>query len=371
MQKQSIAIGVLLTGILLGSFFVRIYKNTEIPSGFFADEASINYNAYSILETGKDEFGINFPILFQSFGNFRPGISIYASIPSIFIFGLNEFSSRLTPALVGTFTVFIIYFLGRELFSSSLIGLFSAFFLAISPWHIHFSRIGMENIYLPFFICIGLFLFLKGVRKNKNYLIALSFISFGLALYTYVPAYFLIPLFIIIITFVYWKNILPIWKPYLIGLICFFIIAAPVIMGIRQGKTLARFKDLNSTQHHSANDILFAMKNTYIDHFSIDFLFAKGDIGFKNHFISRFSVGEVGELYWFQLPLILLGILYAYVKNIKVFFLLFGLLAIYPLGSTIVPFSDGGGWIQVASATNSSNGVFHLSTFLGLPLSKS
>jgi len=79
--------------VLICAFFLitRVYKIAEIPPSLYWDEASIGYNAYSIAETGKDEWGESFPLHFRAFGEFKLPVYIYSVVPFVKIFGLNEF----------------------------------------------------------------------------------------------------------------------------------------------------------------------------------------------------------------------------------------------------------------------------------------
>ena len=93
------------------ALFLRIYKLGSCPVGFLWDEAALGYNGYSILKTGRDEYGKFLPIIFKSFGDYKPGLYVYLTVPSIAIFGLTEFSTRLPAAIFGSLTVLLIYFL--------------------------------------------------------------------------------------------------------------------------------------------------------------------------------------------------------------------------------------------------------------------
>ena len=81
--------------ILLLAFVVRFYKLGSFPA-LNADEAAIGYNAYSLLETGKDEHGNSWPIHFQSFNDFKPGLYFYLVLPFVRFFGLNEWAVALS-----------------------------------------------------------------------------------------------------------------------------------------------------------------------------------------------------------------------------------------------------------------------------------
>ena len=54
----------ILLSIIILAFILRIYKLAEIPPGFYADEASIGFNAYKILTTLRDEHGKFLPLFF-------------------------------------------------------------------------------------------------------------------------------------------------------------------------------------------------------------------------------------------------------------------------------------------------------------------
>src|SRR3989344_1223720 len=85
--------------IILLAFFLRIYKLGSVPPSLYWDEASLGYNAYSILKTARDEHGKFLPLTnFAAFGDYKPPGYIYAAVPSIAIFGLNEFAIRFPSA---------------------------------------------------------------------------------------------------------------------------------------------------------------------------------------------------------------------------------------------------------------------------------
>ena len=107
----------LLILILITAGLFRFWGLTKSPPALNWDEVSIGVNAYSILKTGRDEWGQFLPLSFRAYGEQKlPGM-IYASIPGIAIFGLNEFGVRITPALIGILAVYALYLLGSQLIS--------------------------------------------------------------------------------------------------------------------------------------------------------------------------------------------------------------------------------------------------------------
>src|SRR3990167_9117761 len=101
---------ILIIIFLLG-FILRIIFLDIAPPGFNADEAALGYNAYSLIKTGKDEWGISFPLVFKSFSDYKPGLYVYMAIPFIAALGLNELAVRLPSVLLGAFSIILIYLL--------------------------------------------------------------------------------------------------------------------------------------------------------------------------------------------------------------------------------------------------------------------
>src|SRR3989338_9770825 len=83
---------ILLVFICVFFLSTRLFRIAEIPSSVYWDEASIGYNAYSIAQTGKDEWGDFLPIHFRAFGEFKLPVYIYATVPFVAVFGLTAFS---------------------------------------------------------------------------------------------------------------------------------------------------------------------------------------------------------------------------------------------------------------------------------------
>jgi 4-amino-4-deoxy-L-arabinose transferase-like glycosyltransferase len=171
---------------------VRVYDIGGNPPGFFCDEASYGYNAYSILETGKDEHGARLPLFFRAFGEYKLPVYTYSQIPFIAAFGLSELAVRLTTAAYGVLTVLAVYLLVRALFRREALAVAAAAVLAVLPWHIHYSRTGLgEIIVYPFFLTLSLYLFHLGTRRPRWWLAA--GLAFGLTLYSYRAAWVTLP----------------------------------------------------------------------------------------------------------------------------------------------------------------------------------
>jgi len=177
---------VLLFGILLIAFLLRVLYLDKFPVGFHADEASSGYDAYSILKTGRDQWGNFMPLVLKSFGDYKSPLYSYLTVPSIAIFGLNKFAVRLPNAIIGTTAVLALWLLVGEMLKKKNIALVAAFLLAVSPWHIMMSRGAFEANLATLFLPLGIYLFL--IKKYT-----LASIVLGLNLFTYHSAKLITP----------------------------------------------------------------------------------------------------------------------------------------------------------------------------------
>lgn len=290
------------------AFFLRIYQITKVPPHLNRDEASLAYNAYSILKTGRDEYGNLLPLSIKSFGDYKLPIATYLLIPFIAVFGLHDWVVRLPAILAGTATVFLIYLLAKKIFTSkknSFLPLISAFLLALNPYHFYFSRVLYESIFEILFLVIAVILFIKALNREKNLLYFLySAVFFSLSLFTYHGAHIFTPLFFLSLLYVYRKKVvkLPKFKWALVLFILCFCLAfgenlihgykaragSQTIFGSDNLRyTLAErrrgeHQDQNSLKARIFHNLWFAspyhLSRNYLLSFSPDFLFFKGGV---------------------------------------------------------------------------------------------
>jgi len=349
----------LLILIILLAFVLRFYKLGTIPA-LNADEAAIGYNAYSLLLTGKDEHGNSWPIHFQSFNDYKPGLYFYMVLPFVKLIGLNEWAVRIPGATLGVLTVLIIYLLTKELFKNEKISIFSALLLAISPWHIHFSRGGWEVNLATFLITLGVWLFLKYVNSSKEKYLYLSVLSFIASLYSYHAARVIVPLLGISLAIIYRdiflrrNNLKPIILNSLFVILLLIPLAKDLLgpAGISRAAGVGLFANsgpLNRVNeqrgehtnfisfipmilHNKATNYGLAFLENWISHYSGEFLFLSGDA------IQRNKVPETGQLYLFEIVTVLLGAIFllkSSIINRKSVLLIFSWFLIAPLASAL------------------------------------
>lgn len=245
----------LLILILLLAAVLRLWGLGKYPVGFTPDEASFGYDAYSLLTTGKDQWGAAWPISFRSFGDFKLPVYTYLAIPSVAIFGLNQFAVRLPNAIIGIVAVLALYLMLKQMFRRDDLALFSALLLAISPWHIALSRGAFEANLTVFFMAIGVWLFYKGLEGRKW--LVLSALSFGINLFTYHSARLVTPLLLLIL--IIWnrrelglEDIKNIWNVFIsnwltVVVFLIFLVAALATVFMGSGARAADITIFNPT----------------------------------------------------------------------------------------------------------------------------
>lgn len=342
--------GLLLLIILLGSLLRLVFLST-VPPGFNQDEASIGYNAYSILKTGKDEYGRPYPIYFKAFGDQKLPVYIYATAVSEVIFGVNEFAVRFPSAIFGILCLPLIYLLVANLSKKKWLALLMTFLVAINPWSLHYNRSAFEvSISLFLFLAGTLFLYYAFAKRLRGGLV-IGTIFFLLSLYSYNLTRLLSPLLFL---FVYlwfnrkYKGIARVEIGSTIVAIAIFLLpffasffsssgvdsasGTLIFSSARFQAPLLEFRTYLISFPSVVTKLFFNMqvlvlweylKNIY-SYFSVPFLFLVGE-DHGNH-----GIGNVGEFYLFEFPLMLVG-LWQVIKQKDItgyFFLIWGALTI-------------------------------------------
>jgi len=207
------------------ALILRTVSLSSYAQGFTPDEASFGYDAYSLLKTGKDQWGRVLPLVLESFGDFKPPLLAYISIPFVGILGLNETAVRLPNALLGSLAVVVVYLLVKEIFRSEKrkeeIAIVASFMLSISSWHVMMSRGAFEANLTTFLMPLGVLLFLKGLTSPK-FLMASSLV-FGLNLFSYHSARFVTPLIFACVIVLWRKELLKLAPRYIVSFVGVFV----------------------------------------------------------------------------------------------------------------------------------------------------
>lgn len=261
--------------ILLISAILRFWDLAGMPPHLRNDEAALGYNAYTILNSARDEHGQFLPLIFQSFGDWKMGLYIYLTVPFVAVGGLNELAVRLPSAISGIIAVLLIYKIVGLLFNQRL-ALISSLVFAISPLLIVFSRGAWEvNLSLTLTIAAILF-FLKSFTQEKFFL--LSGLFFGLTLLASHTAKLSTPLLIAILLIAFYKRFKKIsTKIVLFSILIFLTFTIPVSLSFLEGK-VARITALSIFSYNlSPQDIWQSVATRWFNLYSASTLFLKGD----------------------------------------------------------------------------------------------
>jgi 4-amino-4-deoxy-L-arabinose transferase-like glycosyltransferase len=323
---------LLLLAILVIAAGLRFYKLGEVPVSPDWDETALGYNAYSILKTGRDEYGTLLPLTIRSFDDYKPPLYVYLTVPSVAVFGLSVFSTRLPSAIMGVLAVLGTYFLVKELFKKNNLALLSAFLLAISPWHLQISRVAFETNVGDAVTIWAVTALLAGLRK-KIFLPVSAFL-FGIGLYSYHSERVFLPLMLLLLVIIYKKVLFTkehtgvIITSLLIGVI-FFIPLISILFGsngLLRLKATSTFTDTTNLlardipkleRDHQSGDILGLILDNrrivyaktvisgYLSHYSLAWLFLTGDN-------PRHHAPDMGLMYLWELPFLLFGMYWAW-----------------------------------------------------------
>lgn len=357
MTINSKQLKLILGAIVSIAFALRIVGLSVSPPSLNWDEVSHGYNAYSILNTGHDEWGKPFPLIFRAYGDYKLPLYVYLTSLSEALFGLNIYSVRLVSVLAGTLSVLFTYLLTKELFRKvnknyELIALVAAGFLAIEPWSLFLSRGAFEANLAQMFIIAGFYFILKHKKRSAIYQF-IGLILLGLSVWTYNSARIFVPLLLVSFLLLFNKSKLrkPVkYKILLLPIVIFFV---PMFIQLIKPAGQARFNWVSFVNDSYINNIITARNNSqlsplltrlaynrytyflpqftrnYMSHFSPEFLFIKGG----SHY--QFGVPGTGLIYPIQIIFIILGLVYLLNKHNKYSIFIFSWILLAPIASSL------------------------------------
>jgi len=362
-EKKSNLYRVIALVVLIFFFglVLRFFDLATMPPALNWDEVSHGYNAYSILKTNRDEWGQFMPLAnFRAYGDYPLPANLYLTIPSISLFGLNEFGIRAPHAFLGALTILACFFLAQGLGFSVGVSLLAALLVAISPWTLFPSRFVVQSNLSLFFITTGMALFFN--RKRRPLFLPLAALALGISVYSYHNARIFVPLLVIALFLLYreeWRRWWQKKKVYLIMtlflLLVFLVPLIPIVLG-PEGRARAQWVGI--IDQGAINQIIENRRQSelpeflarlaynrptyFFTHFFINYLgyFSPRFLFFEGGTQYQFSVPEEGVLYLIEMPFFYLGlgflIYLALIKKQKIVqaILLWLLLAPIPAAAT-------------------------------------
>jgi len=318
--------------ILVSTLFLRIYKVAEIPPSLNWDEISHAYNAYSLFKTGKDEWGVSWPLIFRAYGDYKLPLYIYLTAPLVGFWGINALTVRLVSILAGVGLVFVAYLITQKLFNDERTALLAALLTAISPWSLFVSRAALEANLAAFLFSLAVFFCLKWLDDfGEKWLVWAAFF-FGLSFYAYNSARILTPLFLLLVLAIIIRKKVS-FKALIIPFLLLLIAVFPLVGQFWNKSAIARFGLVSLVDQGMINRIILARQESklppllvrafynrptfflvsaaqnYISNFSPFYLFFQGG----SHY--QFSLPDHELLYLVTAPFLLLGMIKAIFKG--------------------------------------------------------
>lgn len=331
--KKNLLIVILLCAVFIFALILRTVNLSHYPVGLQIDEASLGYNAYSILKTGKSESGTFLPLYIDTFGDNRPTGYNYLTILSVAVYGLTVFATRLPSALFGALMVVPVFLLASLLTKSKKIGIVSSLLVSVAPWSIVLSRASAEAIIATFFILFGFYFVISFIQENKSWKVALGTILLALSFFFYhtprifVPLFFSLAIFVLYVPFK--KALLNKQLIRLFFSFIFLCVVSGLLVFIVKGGT-GRFSQVNIfgfpetklameeqiredgiTQvplfetrlfHNKALNYFLTYTSNYFAYFSGDFLFISGGLPVW------YKVDKAGLFLLIEFPFLIYGV---------------------------------------------------------------
>lgn len=304
--------------ILLFGGLLRMVDLDKNPPHLGNDEISIAYDSYSVRVTGKDEYGVRYPLSFMSHRDYKAPLYAYFNMPFNYIFGNTEYGVRFLSALAGTIMILLIAILGRKL-GGDKIGLLAAGLLAINPKSIFVSRMSYESNLAALLVLAGVYLMYLFKDKRKKWYLLVAGLCLGLSIWAYHTEKGLVPLLITVLPW-WWRKELKIRK--WIGL---WVVVIITVIPIMWDFVAVQMKDpynraasqiwisgsgiqdyLKTTNDWLPKKVLRVVSDPmyrYVEHFNLDFLFTKG--------MELFPKNEPLNFGWFlitTLPFLIIGL---------------------------------------------------------------
>ncbi len=192
------------------ALLVRGIATARIPILLSGDEGSAGITAMDFVRGDWNNIFTTAWFAFPSFFSFIQSLSIRILGPSVE-------ALRIPSAIAGALTVAATYLCGRKMFSERA-GIFAALFLSALHFHVHFSRLGLNNIWdgLWYVITMGALCYGWQHEQRNAYLIAGFSLGFSQYFYTSSHALFAIILVGILLAAIFapdrlkgaWPNII-------------------------------------------------------------------------------------------------------------------------------------------------------------------
>ncbi len=286
-----------LVSIILVVFILIFYRNDEVPSGFYIDEAAGVLHAICIAESGVDAWDFkSYPLFFTAdTSGIHSPIFVYLNAVWGSVFGFSVGSLRSLAGIVTIFTIFgtaklLSILIGKDAFWISLL------IAATSPWGFHFSRIAWDDYLFP---CLTVWGIISLLSNNTWYRRLLAPILFAASMYSYSAARLQVPLILLFGLFFFSKKYS--YKDLIIFSLLLSALCLPMLRAFFFGHLSDRAFSISILGNYywktekieNYFQIAGIFLNNMYQHLTLNFLVFEGDSINLRH-----GTQEVGTLSW-------------------------------------------------------------------------
>ncbi|MCI9336536.1 MAG: hypothetical protein HFH93_03165 [Lachnospiraceae bacterium] len=215
------------------ALFLRAYRLTEIPDIVHIDEAGLGYNAWCLANFGIDRYGNEMPIYPENFGGGQSPLYTYLVVILIKTVGGGSLSLTLLR-LPGLLSSMLVVVLGTALISAVYenrkVTLTAALLLTFCPYFIMHGRYALDCNLMLGCSTAALFLLVRYVKSGRLSHLAAYSAAFGLVMYSYALSYFVVPIFLCLITlYMLWCRKIT-FRRAVLSALCVCAAALPILL---------------------------------------------------------------------------------------------------------------------------------------------
>lgn len=340
---MNLRVFIILGVICIFSVIMNITQKDSVPACMNADEAAFGYNAYSIVTTGKDEFGTPAPLRLKSFGDFKMPLYAYLSIPFISTIGLNETGTRSLNTVLAFLFPIAIFFLSRELFKNDTVALLASLLVATSLGLASLGRQAHEGYLSALLVATSCIFFIRWLRIKSKYAFGLLVLSLFFLLLSYQSARIFAIFFALFALFETVRKRLPV-RHFILFIAALIILAIPdIVYQPARVSNLLFFKNpglalkTQELREEGGNKLMYnkvtvgatQFLGQHLMYYSPQFLATRGD---ENY---RFGFSEMPPLTYVEYLFLFAGLYFLIRKKDKNRYFLISLLLITPLAGSL------------------------------------
>ncbi len=302
---------IMLALIVFVACFVRLWKFGVIPYGFNQDEAMAGLEALSLANNGTDHYGMTYPVYFTAWISSQMNVLLsYIQAPLFRLFGPSIALARLPLLVFSLVSLRVVYCFSYRMFGrNAALAILSI--AAINPWQIMISKWALEANLLPHLLLYGCYFIYLGIEKKRY--IFVSMIFFGLSMYAYGIAYYLVPFLLVsLCVFLCVKRSVK-WYDVVICFVIYMAISWPIftmmyVNYFKVGTIELPFMTIPYFEKgERLKDILF-FSDEKLKQFGLNFAHIVIFIFLQVKDCLWNSIPSIGPFYYIGIPLLFLGL---------------------------------------------------------------